>query len=292
MSAELTRRGWDVTGIDLKPGGPRIDARDFFWLNTSYFDLVVHCAAHVGGREDIENKAAYIAAYNAQLDGALFEWCLQKTRPAHVMYWSSSAAYPVILQAGHTPIRLHEEHISIYQPDAADQTYGWCKLIGERMAAECIAEGVKVHVFRPFSGWAADQDVSYPMRAFLDRARRKDDPFQIWGPGTQVRDFIHIRDVVNASLAAVDDDYPGTLNLCSGRGVSFIELAVMMAKTVGYNPTFEFLVDRPAGVAYRVGDPTEMSKVYQLGTTLEDDLQQALLSHCVGGVDADPGSIR
>lgn len=281
MCAELTRRDWDVTGIDIKPPGPQVDAREFFSLATSYFDLVVHCAAHVGGREDIENRAAYIAAYNAQLDGALFQWCLE-TRPARVIYWSSSAAYPIKRQGAVMGHPLRESDIKLMHPEQPDQTYGWCKLVGERMALECIAEGIKVHVFRPFSGWAHDQDTTYPMRAFLDRARRMADPFQIWGPGTQVRDFIHMRDVVGASLAAMDADYSLPMNLCSGRGVSFVELAVIMARIVGYNPVFEFLLDKPTGVAFRVGDPTEMSRVYRLKTTIEDDVTEALLAKALG----------
>jgi nucleoside-diphosphate-sugar epimerase len=275
MSAELARRGWDVTGIDIRTPGPQVDARVFFAQAESRFDLVVHCAAHVGGRLDIENKAAYIAAYNAQLDGAMFEWCLQ-SRPAHVMYWSSSAAYPTILQSGFSDRALVEDDIDIGYPAPADQTYGWCKLIGERMAVECIAEGIKVHIFRPFSGWAVDQDPTYPMPALLGRALRKDDPFQIWGYGTQVRDFIHMRDVIGASLAAVEADYPMPMNLCTGRATSFIELAGMMCRAMGYQPGFEFLVDKPQGVAYRVGDPTEMNKVWQIQTTLEDDIAEAL----------------
>lgn len=275
MVTELTARGdWDIMCLDRKISESQ-DARRFFATDHSFFDLVVHCAAHVGGRQCIENQAAYIGAYNAQLDGSLFEWAL-RSRPAHVMYWSSSAAYPVILQTGYSPVRLHEEHISIEQPDRADQTYGWVKLIGERLAVEAAAEGLRVHVFRPFSGWAGDQDTSYPMGAFLDRAWRRADPFHIWGSGAQVRDFIHMRDVIGASLAAVEQDYPGPLNLCTGRATAFAELAVTVAKLAGYNPVFEFLLDKPAGVMYRVGDPTEMNKVWPACRELEDAITRAL----------------
>jgi nucleoside-diphosphate-sugar epimerase len=276
MCAELTRRGWDVTGIDLRSRDP-IDCRDFFAVYTGTFDLVVHCAAHVGGRSDIENKAAYIGAYNVQLDGALFEWCLQ-SRPEHVIYWSSSAAYPTELQdeLRHPPVPLIEIDVDVLYPDPADQTYGWAKLVGERLAYEYAQEGGRVNVFRPFSGWADDQDTSYPMGAFLDRARRKADPFQIWGPGTQVRDFIHMDDVIGAAMTAVDQDYPHPLNLCTGVPTSFTELARALTKLAGYQPELEFLLDKPTGVAYRVGDPTEMGKVWTCSRTLTESLSQTV----------------
>lgn len=274
MCAELGRRGWVIEGVDLKQGLVQ-DVRNFFRIDSRRFDLVVHCAAHVGGRVDIDGKPAYLAAVNSQLDGALFEWAL-RTKPTHVIYWSSSAAYPVSLQRSDTYPRLAEYDINLQDPQLPDASYGAVKLLGEQMAAWAQSEGLRVHVFRPFSGWAADQDTAYPMRAFLDRAARRDDPFDIWGSGEQVRDWIHIDDVVNGALAAVEQDYDGPLNLCSGIGTSFNTLAGLVTKAAGYTPELMHHLDAPAGVYYRVGDPAEMLKVYTPQITLEQGIKQAL----------------
>jgi nucleoside-diphosphate-sugar epimerase len=274
----LVDRDWDVWPLDIKqpPYGSKEDARKFFARCDDQYDLVVHCAAHVGGRLDIENRAAYIGAYNVQLDGAMFEWVL-RTRPAHIVYWSSSAAYPIALQDSYGYGELLKEwHIDHTRPEQADFTYGWAKLVGERLALEARAEGLRVHVFRPFSGYAADQDVSYPFGAYIDRARRKADPFTVWGDGEQVRDFIHISDVIDATMAAIDQDYPGPLNLCSGIATSFNTLAELVTSAVGYRPAIEHDLTKPEGVRYRVGDPTEMFKVWTPKVSLEDGAQAAL----------------
>lgn len=268
----LKNQGWYVTCLDTKYN---LDAREFFRDSERRFDLVVHCAAHVGGRLDIENRAAFIAAYNTQLDGAMFEWAL-RTRPAHVVYWSSSAAYPVELQDGKPPCLLDEDALDVLYPDPADFTYGWAKLVGERLAMEAEAEGLKVHVFRPFSGWADDQDTSYPVGAFIERARKRADPFTVWGDGEQVRDFIHISDIINAAMAAIDADYRGPLNLCSGIPTSFNELAQLVTSAAGYSPAIEHDRTKPVGVCYRVGDPTEMRKVWEPRVSLEDGIKSAL----------------
>lgn len=270
----LLRDSWDVTRVDIKSG---IDARSFFRRDSRAYDLVVHCAAHVGGRLDIEGKAAYIGAYNVQLDGAMFEWAL-RTRPAHVIYWSSSAAYPVCMQKSDHYERLCEPDINVNFPAPADFTYGWAKLVGERLAQEVQAEGIKVHVFRPFSGWADDQDTSYPMGAFLDRARRKADPFDVWGDGNQVRDFIHMSDIIGATMAAIDQDYPGPLNLCTGVPTSFNELAESVTSAAGYRPALKYHSDKPQGVRYRVGDPTELHRVWTPRVSLEEGIKRALAS--------------
>lgn len=270
----LLSTSWDVTTVDIKYR--HRDAREYFrQIDTPKFDLVVHCAAHVGGRLDIENRAAYIGAYNVQLDGALFEYAV-RARPAHVVYWSSSAAYPTHMQKNNHFDGLREADVNVNFPAPADFTYGWAKLVGERLAQEAQAEGIKVHVFRPFSGWADDQDTSYPMGAFLDRTRRKADPFDVWGDGNQVRDFIHISDVIGATMAAIDQDYPRPLNLCTGVPTSFNVLAELVTSAASYRPTLKHHPDKPQGVRYRVGDPTELHKVWSPRVSLEEGIKQAL----------------
>jgi nucleoside-diphosphate-sugar epimerase len=282
ITERLIKDGWAVNAVDIQDhphqGDNYRDARDLFAYRDIYYDLVVHCAAHVGGRRDIEGRPTYLAAVNLQLDAALFEWAL-RTRPAHIIYWSSSAAYPIWMQNedGHEIVpQLKESDIDVLAPDIPDCTYGWVKLCGERLAREAEAEGLRVHVFRPFSGWAADQSTDYPMGAFLDRARRRADPFEIWGDGEQVRDWIHVDDLISAALTAIDQDYPGTLNLCTGTPTSFNQLAELVCKSVGYAPQIHHRLDSPVGVRYRVGDPSEMLKVYQPKIGLEEGVGAAL----------------
>lgn len=278
MRSRLLDMGWAVAAIDVNADDIhcRQDAREFFFhSDTRFFDLVVHCAAHVGGRQDIENRATFIGAMNLQLDGALFEWAL-RTRPAHIIYWSSSAVYPVAWQGKMAVSSLSEGDVDLNEPDLPDATYGWVKLTGERLAAEAEAEGLRVHVFRPFSGWAVDQDITYPMGAYLTRARQRMDPFVIWGDGEQVRDFIHVDDIISGALAAIEQDHQGPLNLCSGEGTSFNQLAELVCKTVGYSPVIEHRLEAPVGVQYRVGDPTKMLKVWEPHISLEAGVAHAL----------------
>jgi nucleoside-diphosphate-sugar epimerase len=264
--------GWAITCVDVKTG---TDARRFFQRDSKRYDLVLHCAAHVGGRLDIEGKAAYIGAYDVQLDGAMFEWAL-RTRPAHVVYWSSSAAYPVELQDRASVSSLREDEIDILWPDPADFTYGWAKLVGERLAYEAQQDGLRVHVFRPFSGYGPDQGVEYPFGMFLKRARERADPFTIWGSGEQCRDFIHISDIISATMAAIEQDYIGPMNLCTGVPTSFHTLARLVS--AGYRPSIVPDGTKPQGVFYRVGDPTEMHKVWIPHVSIGEGVTAALTS--------------
>jgi nucleoside-diphosphate-sugar epimerase len=283
MMTELREWGWDVVGVDLRHVPPRggvlvtADVRDVFagrLMADERFDLVVHCAYHVGGRAAIDGNPSLLAL-NLELDAQLFEWAV-RTRQRAVMYFSSSAAYPVSLQQAGSTIRLAEDMIGRWpvQPDAR---YGWAKLTGERLAATAAEQGCRVHVLRPFSGYGIDQDNAYPFPAILARVLNGD--MCVWGPPGQTRDWIHISDVVAGAAAVYRADYREPVNLCTGVVTEFGELAVMMAREVGVKVGHDkiiYLEDQPTGVSCRVGDPTRMLGIYQPQITIIDGIRMAI----------------
>jgi len=180
----------------------------------------------------------------------MFQWAL-KTRPKHIVYFSSSAAYPIFLQKLAYQQKLREIDINLEHIRTPDFTYGWAKLSGEMLASYARAEGLKVTVLRPFSGYGSDQALDYPFPSFIERAKRKADPFEVWGRGTQVRDFVHIDDVVGATFA-------------------------MVMLQAGYLAPIKNNLDAPIGVEYRVGDPTGMLEVYEPEISLEEGIALAL----------------
>jgi nucleoside-diphosphate-sugar epimerase len=259
----------EITGIDIKDGN---DCRDFFKTNTEQFDLVIHLAAIVGGRAKIEGEPLSVAT-DLSIDAEFFNW-VEKTKPINVVYFSSSAAYPIDLQNKHRLLRLAEHDLNLYEVKNPDLTYGWAKLTGEYLA-QFITDS-NVFVFRPFSGYGSDQDADYPFPSFIDRALAKADPFDIWGDGEQVRDFIHIRDIVQAVLWHVQTGYTGTFNLCSGFPTSFNELAEMIFKEAGYAPEINHIKTAPVGVQYRVGDPYLSHQYFIPQISLRDGIRMAL----------------
>lgn len=272
FKARLEADGWTVDGCDIEAERPR-DARDHFRHSSRRYDLAVHCAAVVGGRTVIENSPL-LQAVNLELDAGLFSWAA-RTRPGRVIYFSSSAAYPERIQReGQTCLR--EDMIDLGNIHTPDELYGWAKLTGERLAHLAQRAGVPVTVVRPFSGYGEDQDLDYPFPAFADRARRRVDPFIIWGSGAQARDFIHVDDVVGAALAIAEADTGKPVNIGWGIPVTMLELAHQFAKAAGYEPEFKMMPGAPSGVNYRVCDPGRMRKFYDPRVTLTEGIRRAL----------------
>jgi nucleoside-diphosphate-sugar epimerase len=273
MARALEAQGYHVVGCDIANGW---DCRQLFRLDDRRFDLVVHCAAVVGGRTMIDGEPLRLAAEDLSIDAEMFRWAL-RTRPGRIVAFSSSAAYPVSWQTKDACQTLDEGAIDGHMIGAPDQTYGWVKLTLERMAAEANAVGIRTHVFRPFSGYGADQALDYPFPAIVTRMLEKPERvFHVWGHPGSARDWVHIDDVVGCVLAAIDADDIGPMNICTGTATTFGELAHAVADELGLSITVRGDMDKPQGVFWRVGDPTRMRQVYEPKVTVAEGVRRAV----------------
>jgi nucleoside-diphosphate-sugar epimerase len=254
MVDRLTADGYLVSRCDVKLGW---DAFDVFGQGPTdciqHYDLVVHLAAQAPHRDAIDRQPA-THIYNQHLDAAMFDWAY-RTQQGRVLYFSSCAAA--------------DEY-----PDA----YGELKLVGERMADQARAAGLPVTVVRPYSGYGADQSTDFPFGAFLAKARALADPFYIWGSGRQVRDWIHIDDVVAGALAVASSGVEGPVPLCTGRPTTVAQLAKMICDAVGYSPVFKMDKEHlgQTGADERVGNVMDMALFYLPKVTLEEGIKRAL----------------
>lgn len=267
----LETLGYDVDGCDIKTG---LDVRDWFKRNETC-DLFIHCAAIVGGREKIEGNPIEVAT-DLSIDAEMFNWAVRNKIPK-VVYFSSSAAYPIGFQSEWARKVLKESDIDLEDIHNPDETYGLSKLVGEILAEKAKQAGVKVYVFRPFSGYGEDQDLTYPFPSFIKRVKERQDPFEIWGDGKQVRDWIHVDDIVEAVMEAIEQDIQEPINLGSGIPTSFNWLSEIMFEEVGWRPKeIKHRLDKPKGVQFRCSDNRKMLSFYQPKVTLKEGIQRSL----------------
>ena len=225
--------------------------RDKFSIDYIKLDDVFHFAAIVGGRAKIDGDPMMVAL-DLAIDAEFFYW-ICNNKPNRVLYPSSSAAYPIDLQTDEAAIALKETDIDFAKMGEPDMTYGWSKLTGEYLAKIAAKHyGVHITCIRPFSGYGEDQDLTYPIPAIARRAALKEDPFEVWGTGNQGRDFVHIDDVIDCILLAMDNIDDGTaINIGMGRLTSFREIIDVFCQFANYSPKIKTLLDKPVGVHSR-----------------------------------------
>lgn len=299
FTKRLLDQGHEVTGVDnlstgktpdtwmFKPNDNKkakfmfCDVRTYFnSARAPWFDLIIHLAAVVGGRLNIENDPLAVAT-DLSIDAEFFNWTVRHEpnkgeRMPKVIYFSSSAVYPNHLQAEAKHCALAESQMIFNTTHIGmpDMTYGWSKLSGEYLAGYAAKKyGLDVKIYRPFGGYGEDQDRTYPFPAIIERILDGNDPVVVWGSGNQKRDFVYIENVVDCVLATMDVLAPGeALNIGTGIGTSFFELAYKARDVLGLKFNVTNSASKPEGVFARVADVYKMRQWYQPTTTLDDGI--------------------
>jgi UDP-glucose 4-epimerase len=132
---------------------------------------------------------------------------------------------------------------------------------------------------RLFNVYGPRQDPASPysgvITKFVDRLVRGED-LEIFGNGSQTRDFVYVADAVSHLLKAMADLRSGAhvFNVCTGTGTTILELATMLAQLWGKPPTIRY-GSRPNGdIEASVGDPAAAIKA--LGVTAQTLLVDGL----------------
>jgi GDP-L-fucose synthase len=280
--------GWKVLVVDDLSSGIapnsliwnfyRGDLRDYVKYVSPDYDLIIHCAAVVGGRLKIDGDPLAVAT-DLAIDSDLMRWVVKAKNKPKVVYFSSSAVYPLELQTYHNRMKLQEtlagrfEFSRVATPDAS---YGWSKLTGEYLAQHAVKTyNADVVIYRPFSGYGEDQSFDYPFPSIIRRVVNKENPITIWGSGEQCRDFIHIDDIVEAVMQTKDVLKPGeVLNLGSGIPTSFKQLANAACGALDHNVKIVCDTTKPEGVFYRVADTYKLDQFYKPKVSLEEGIRR------------------
>lgn len=221
----------------------------------------------------IECQSRWLEAHRTNLTGTInvFDAArrAQPGRTIPVVYASSAAIYG---NRGLAPLgeALAPQPVSICGADKVG-----CELHA-RIA--CAAHGVPTVGLRLFNVFGPRQsaDCAYPgvVPSFFARlgARR---PVSIFGNGEQVRDFIYVRDVVAAFLAAMGRSAGAEIfNVCTGQGTTVAALARLLARLLQIEVDTAFLPARSSDVRYSVGDPVGAARA--LGFTADTGLEAGL----------------
>src|SRR5205809_7348799 len=170
-------------------------------------------------------------------------------------------------------------------PPAPCSPYAASKLGAETAALEAWRRaGLRVIVARPFAHTGPGQDVRFVIPALAQRlkfAKRVGAPVVKVGNLEPVREFLHVRDVVDAYARLLVRGQPGQIyNVASGEGVTLEQLFFKLADLVGVRPIPEVDAElmRPADIAHLLGDGAKLRAATGWGprSSLDDTLRDVL----------------
>ncbi|HWB18637.1 MAG TPA: NAD-dependent epimerase/dehydratase family protein [Vicinamibacterales bacterium] len=226
-------------------------------------DTVFHLAASVGNRRSIDHPVA-----DSQINVLGTLNVLEAARHAGIdkVIYSSSAA--IFGELKTLPIR--EDH-----PLEPDTPYGASKLGGEKLCLayaklypiDCVALRY-FNVYGPHQRYDAYGNV---IPIFAHRALRGE-PITIFGDGEQTRDFVNVRDVAAANLAAARaPGVSGAFNVASGVRVTINRLADLVAATSGRAVEIVHVDPRNGDVRHSLADisAARVAFGYEASVTLD-----------------------
>jgi len=185
------------------------------------------------------------------------------------------------------PSLLREDHVNPYNQYAISKLaeekialgLGWLHGIPTTALRYSITQGPRQSLYNHYSGVC---------RIFFSRAMRNE-PLIIYEDGRQTRDFIHIRDVVEANMVVLAQDEANfqAFNVGSGKGTTVLEYAELVRNMLSKD------VELQIPGEYRRGDNrhsvSSVDKLMKLGwaprhnlSTILEDFHGWILS--IGGI--------
>lgn len=209
-------------------------------------DVVFHLAASVGNKRSIDRPIE-----DAEINVLGTLRVLEAAREAGVRKVIVSSSAGIFGELKTLPIR--EDH-----PVEPDSPYGCTKLCEEKLAlAYAKLYGLEAVCLRYFNVFGRNQrfDAYGNVIPIFVFQMIRGEPIVIHGDGEQTRDFIHVRDVVQANIRAAESGgLSGAFNVGSGSRITINRLVELIQEVSGISPVVRHGPRRPGDVRDSLAD--------------------------------------
>ena len=281
---ELVRKGQQVTVLDNLTGGKlenlapvkgqitfmQGDICDFATLLQACkgIDYILHLAALISVAESMA-RPQETAKINVQGTVNVLE-AAKQCGVKRVVFSSSAAVY------GTRPELPYKETT----PVDCQSPYAWSKQVGAELCQLYTkAYGLETVSLRYFNVFGPGQNPNSAYAAVIAKFMQlaaENKPLGIDWDGLQSRDFVSVKDVVQANLLAAIKGVPGEIyNVASGHTCTLLELADTIEKVCGRKLARISRPKRPGDVHESSADISKIAALgYRSNVTLEEGLRE------------------
>lgn len=249
------------------------------------FDLVIDCAAKVGGIHSNNTNRADFIYENLQIQNNLIH-ASYLTKVKKFLFLGSSCIYPKFAEQ---PIK--EEYLLTSPLEYTNEPYAIAKIAGIKMCESYYKQyGSNFISVMPTNLYGPNDNFhplnSHVLPGLLHRfhlAKINNNPcVKIWGTGKAKREFMHVDDMADACLHVLDklnakDLYEqniSQINIGSGQEITIAELAQKIAYVVDYKGEIKFDLSKPDGTLRKLLDCSRLNKLgYKAKISMDDGIK-------------------
>ena len=245
-------------------------------------DIVFHLAARVGGiGANQRNPGAYF--HDNMMMGINVLEQARLHAVSKVVMVGTICAYPKF-----APVPFREDDLWSGYPEETNAPYGVAKKALMVMAdaykrqyglnAICL---LPVNLYGPRDNFDLESSHVIPamIRKFDEAQRQGQGEVVLWGDGSPTREFLYVDDCAEAlALAAERYDNPEPVNIGAGFEIPIRDLALLIARLVGYEGRIAWDQTRPNGQPRRMLDTSRAKERFGFvaQTPFEQGLKQTI----------------
>lgn len=191
------------------------------------------------------------------------------------LLFSSSTGYPAV----DYPVKEEEMWSGPTHPTYFG--YGWMRRYLERLSEFVASKSdVKIVLVRPtavYGRWDNfNPATSHVIPALIRKAVEKQEPYEVWGSGKEVRDFLHVTDLARGCILMLEKCATcEPINIGYGKGLTIKEIVQIILKASGHeNVKVEFNTSKPTTIPFRMVNTSKAKRV--LGFEPQVSLQEGL----------------
>lgn len=241
-------------------------------------DYVVHSAGAVSAAGVTASNPMAVITTNLILTAQMMQaaWIAGAER---FVLLGSSTVYP----AADHPIKEEEMWGGPTHPTYF--AYGWMRRYLERLAEFVATKSkMKIALVRPTAVYGRYDDfdpvTSHVIPALIRKSIERLDPYEVWGTGDEVRDFMHVTDMVQGSLLALEKLATcDPVNLGYGQSFTIKDVVNLILKHTGYtNAKVVFNSSKPTTIPFRMVDISKAKQTlgFKPKVSLEDGLADTI----------------
>jgi len=241
-------------------------------------DFVFHAAGMVTGAGVTALDSMSAITANLILTSRILEaaWASDVKR---ILVFSSSTGYPV----ADYPIKEDEfwsgpTHQSYFG-------YGWMRRYLERLAEYVVSKSdMKIAIVRPTAVYGRFDDFD-PVRAhvipaLILKAVERISPYEVWGTGDEVRDFLHVQDLARGCLLMLERHAEcDPVNIGYGQVVTIGQIVRLILKAADHSDgRIVFDASKPTAIPFRMVDTSKAKTLlaFEPEISLEEGLRDTV----------------